>query len=192
MAQLLMVNPRKRRRKTGGKKRVSSSGAVKRRKVFSRRRRNPIAVKGIAQQVMTAAVMAGGGIATDMIVARLPLSPDMKGGNMAPLVRAGVAIGLGMVLDKGLKQRKIAAEATQGALAIIAHGVMTKKMGINTGLAAYETSAGEMGAYELAAYEMSGAESLAFDGIEDNSGSELDDMLAAIESDEIEFVESGY
>lgn len=146
MAELLMVNPRKRRRKSSTRRRrrnpTTSLQANPR-----RRRRNPIdgrGMKNIMNQVTTAAIMASGGVVTDMITAKLPLPADMKTGNMAPLARAGVAVGLGIVLDKGLKQRKIATDVTQGALVVIAHDFITKQFGQRLGLSAYE----EMSAYE--------------------------------------------
>ena len=103
-----------------------------------------ISTKNIMNQVTTAAIMAGGGVVTDLLTAKLPLPANLKTGNMAPLTRAGVAVALGIALDKGLKQRKIATDVTQGALVVIAHDFITKQFGQRIGLSAYE----EMSAYE--------------------------------------------
>ena len=153
MAELLMVNPKKRRakRKTSVKRRRRNpthplmTNPVKRRRRSMASRTGGISAKNITGQITDAAIMAGGGVITDLLTAKMPFIPaDMKTGNLAPLTRAGVAIGLGLTIDKVLKQKKIGRDVTQGALVVIAHDFITKTFGQRIGLSAYE----EMNAYE--------------------------------------------
>jgi hypothetical protein len=155
MAQMLMVNPRKRRRTKSKRRSVrrrrnptTSLAAAPKRRARRRYSRNPIGTKDLMKQTITAATMAGGGIITDIVTSRLPIPQDIKTGQFAPLVRAGVAVALGMGLDKGLKQRELGRNVTQGALVIIAHDTITKLVGSRIGLSAYE----EMNAYPMDGY----------------------------------------
>lgn len=189
MPQLLLVNPRKRRkatkrRRTTAKRRrnplpaVRMSNPRKRRSV--RRRRNPIAMKNIMTQVTDAAMMAGGAVVTDLISAKLPIPADIKTGQFAPLVRAGIALGVGFIVEKGLKQRALGRKMAEGSLVVIAHDTITKLVGQRLGLSAYE----EMSAYQSA--NMSGYSDLLLESR--LSGNDLlgnDSLLGESEFDSI-------
>lgn len=161
MAQLMLVNPRKRRRtvrktraKSPAKRRVArrrnpiqayATNPARRRRS---RRTNP--AKGIMTQVMDASMMAGGAVLTDLISSRLPIPADLKTGNMAPVVRAGIALSLGFAVEKGLKQKAIGRKMAEGSLVVIAHDFITKQFGSRIGLSAYEEMAAytDMGGYD--------------------------------------------
>lgn len=147
MAKMLMLNPapRKRRRKARRKvaKRRTPSVRIVRaapRKV-RRYRRNPVGgikAKTLMTQTVDAFIGAGGAIGTDVIVKMLPLPDNMKTGYMNDVTRAVTAIGLGYVVEKGLKQRKTGRQLTEGALTVIAHGMAMKAVGANLGLSGYD------------------------------------------------------
>lgn len=149
MAKMLMLNPapRKRRRKARRKNpiarartrtRVIRANPVRR---VRRRRSNPIGgvkMGGIVNQTVNAFIGAGGAIGTDVIAKMLPLPASMQTGYMQDITRAGIAIALGLVVEKGLRQRATGRKMTEGALTVIAHGMALKAVGPNLGLSAYD------------------------------------------------------
>jgi hypothetical protein len=59
-------------------------------------RRNPMESDFLSNTLMPAAVGAGGAIATDFLMARLPLPASLQSGAMAPVTRIGVSLLVGM------------------------------------------------------------------------------------------------
>jgi hypothetical protein len=117
---------------------------------------------------MDAFVGAGGAIATDLVVNNLPLPPMLADGWGKDLARMGTAIGIGWMMERGLKQKKLGREMVKGSMVVIAHGIVSRNFGANlglsdfsnplyypgmsvgTGMGAYDHSSG-MGAYDNAA-----------------------------------------
>lgn len=141
MPQLMLVNPRKRR--TSSKKRAAPrrrrsyalaknpAPAVRRRRrstsvakvvrrARSRARRNPIGFGGITGSLTNAAIGAGGALAVDFAFNFLPLPVNMKMGVTGNAVKAGLAIGLGLLAGKVIG-KDVAGKAAAGALTVIAY-----------------------------------------------------------------------
>jgi hypothetical protein len=116
MAQIKLVKnpaPRKRRR------------TVAKRKSPVRRRRNPIKKNDIMSQVTNGLVAGTGAVGLDVALGVLPIPADYKSGPMAPLVKAGVALAIGMGLEKSkLVKKKTSQDLVGGMLAVTAHSAL--------------------------------------------------------------------
>lgn len=95
--------------------RRSVSGAVRR-----HRRSSAVAHRGgmgIMNLLKSSATGAIGAVVIDIAYAKLPIPAQFKTGNMAPIVKAGVTVGLGMLAGKFLN-KQLAHNATIGALTV--------------------------------------------------------------------------
>lgn len=121
--QLLLVNPRK--RKTTRRR---SPRTTARRRSY---RRNPIGglnLRGIMKVAKAGAVGAGGAIAADLAMQRLPIPAMLSTSRFLPAVRGLVGIGLGWAVGKFLKQRQLGEELAVGAVSVAAYGVARNMM----------------------------------------------------------------
>lgn len=137
MAQLMLINPKRRtRKKTASRKRRTvrrnpvaanprrrrRSVALAARRAVRRVRRNPSARAlggGVMNDVMNAAIGAGGAIGVNMIYDMLPLPLSMKSGMAQTVGKAATAIALGIVGKKVLG--RAAGQMAAGALTVIAY-----------------------------------------------------------------------
>lgn len=142
MAKMLMLNPAPRKRRRKARRKNPIRARAKTRNIIAmpkktRRRRNPIGgmkANGLVTQTVNAFIGAGGAIGVSSIAKMLPLPTTMRTGYMRDLTHAGLAIGLGLIVEKGLKQRATARKITEGALTVIAHNAMLRAVGPNLGL----------------------------------------------------------
>lgn len=118
-----------RRRRSVAKTVGSTVRRVKRRVVThaKRARRNHASLHkggfGIINLLKQAGIGAVGSIAVDVVYNKLPLPASMKSGNVAPIVKAGVTIGLGLLAGRFLN-KQLAHGATVGALTVQLRDVM--------------------------------------------------------------------
>lgn len=119
----------KRKVRKAGTAIATTARRVKRRTssaVASYRRSNSIATSkgmGIAGLLKQSAVGAVGAIAVDIAYNKLPLPMSMKTGATAPVVKAAVTIGLGMLAAK-FANKNLAHGATVGALTVQLRDIM--------------------------------------------------------------------
>lgn len=134
MAEIkLLSNPRKR--------------TVTRKKRRVARKRNPIVVRranpakrrvkrrakksnAIIENVQTGLVAGSGAVLLDVVLGYATFIPaDLRTGAMAPVVKAGAAIGLGMALDKSkLVKPATSKKMVGGMLAVTAHDVLKSQL----------------------------------------------------------------
>lgn len=172
MAKLLLANPRKRRRSTSSKKRTRRSkpktkalSTVRTTKTVTRRR-NPAKRQrvGIMGQVQNAAIGAGGALAVDIAMAKLPFIPaNLKVGPIASVTKGAVAVGIGMLVGKFGKNKKLGVQLAEGGMTVAFHDAAKSMIGPKMGLGEYEDLLGlgdysgdllGMGAYdEMNAYD---------------------------------------
>lgn len=129
MANLMLVNPAKRRKTKKAKRRVSvarksitrSATKLVRRKY----RRNPITGgSGLQTQITNAAIGAAGALAVDIAMTKLPIPAAMQTGIMRSAAQGLVSLGLGMLVAKVAKNRRLGTQLAEGGLTIALHGVM--------------------------------------------------------------------
>ncbi len=94
------------------------------------RRSNSVATsqgRGILGLAKQAGLGAIGSVAIDIIYAKLPIPASLKTGNTAPLVKAAVTIGIGLLASK-FANKQLAHGATVGALTVqmasFLHGIL--------------------------------------------------------------------
>lgn len=107
-----LSNPRRRRRR---------SVTTARRRSY---RRNPSARRlggGLAKLIMPAVGVGIGALAAEFAMAQMPIPATWKTGVMRQVTKAGVAIGLGYVVGKILKQKRLGMYIGLGGVAIAAH-----------------------------------------------------------------------
>lgn len=160
MAQLLLANPRKRRKKRKSGRRKAPSrrvASVTTKSVTRRYRRNPIKKQTIKDMATNSLIGGFGAVATDIVTRRLPLPATMKTGWGASVTKAGVAIGLGYITERFLKQKKLGRNLVEGSLAVngymIAKNLMNRfapGLGEGGDLLAYDDG---MGAYVNGMYD---------------------------------------
>lgn len=130
MAGLMLVNPRKRRtkRKTARKtvaKRRSPRVATSRTVTTRKYRRNPIPKMGrVVDTLKDGAVGAGGAVATEIILSKLPLPAQLATGNGRVAASALGSIALGMAISKFGKNRKLGQTMAQGGVTVALHSLM--------------------------------------------------------------------
>ncbi len=119
--QLMLVNPKRRARKR------RASPVRRRRRSY---RRNPIGLntKSIFNTFKAGAVGAGGAVAVDFAMQRIPLPAMLMTSRLLPAVRGLVGIGLGWAVSKFLKQRQLGEELATGAVAVALYGVAKNMM----------------------------------------------------------------
>ena len=144
MSQLMLVNPRKRRksktvakRKTPARRRVSSAVSTVK-KTISRYRRNPSVRAGnIVETVKNGAIGAGGAIAAEILLSKLPVPTEFKSGNMAIVASAIASVGVGMIVAKVTKKPHIGKLMAQGGVTVAMHGAMRAMVSGPMGLSGY-------------------------------------------------------
>lgn len=130
----MLVNPRKRRKASTKKRRVTrakrrrnpgTSLAVnpRKRRGVRRYRRNPIGGNDIMSQLQNAAIGAGGALAVDVALAKLPIPANLKAGPALPAVKGAISIGLGMLVSKFAKKRALGKALAEGGLTVAMHDV---------------------------------------------------------------------
>ena len=127
MAQLLLANPRKRR--TVRRKSARRSLSTLRR----RTRRNP-SPRGIAKTFTKSAIGAGGALAVDVLMSKLPIPANLQTGLLAPITRGLVGIGLGMLVAKVAKKRELGEQLADGAVTVALYGAGKTMIGPSIGL----------------------------------------------------------
>jgi hypothetical protein len=163
MASLMLVNPRKRRakRKTA-RKAPSIARRVKTvyKKAARKYRRNPIGGSSrtnLTAQIKNAAIGAGGAVAVDILMAKLPLPANLKTGTMRSATQGLVSVGLGMAVAKFGKNRALGIALAEGGLTVALHGVLkstvnnampTLQLAGDESLLGYEDLSGDLLGYE--------------------------------------------
>lgn len=145
---LLLANPRKRRskRRAAPKRRRLSTVATTR--VTKRRtyRRNPSLRGGaLINSVKDAAIGAGGAIAVDFAMQKMPFIPaNFTSGPMGAATKGAVAIALGMVVGKVLKKPAIGRQLAAGGLTVAAYEGIKGAVGPSIGLSALPYNTGSL------------------------------------------------
>lgn len=161
MASLMLVNPRKRRKSRARKSVAAKVRTVYRsaKKAVARKkyRRNPIGGGRVdlINQVKNAAIGAGGALAVDILMAKLPLPATLQTGTMRTATQGLVSVALGMAVAKVAKNKSLGVALAEGGLTVALHGVM-KGMANNAGMAlagdnsllGYEDLSGDLLGYE--------------------------------------------
>lgn len=131
MASLMLVNPRKRRtkRKTTARKapaRRRSNPVAKRASTSVRKyRRNPIPrMGGMVETMKDGAVGAAGAVATEIILSKLPLPTALSSGNGRVAASALGSIGVGMLVARFGRNKKLGKTMAQGGVTVALHSLM--------------------------------------------------------------------
>ena len=138
MAQLLLANPRKRRRSTAKKRRSITKRArpaTKKTVTVTKYRRNPSGrMGGIIGTLKEGAIGAGGAVAVEVILSKLPLPAALSEGNgkVAAKVLGGVA--LGYAVSKFGKKSALGKTLAQGAVTVALHDTIRNMVGPSMGL----------------------------------------------------------
>jgi hypothetical protein len=121
-------NPSHRRRRASSARRIyrrnPARRAYRRNPTTARRRyrRNPSASVGRLGSLFLPAVMIGlGAVGTEIVVGYLPIPIAWKTGPMRYVVKGAVGVGLGLVLAKAFKQKRLGHYFAAGAIAIATH-----------------------------------------------------------------------
>lgn len=137
MAQLLLANPRKRRatkRKTVARKSPARCLSTTRTVTTKRYRRNPTKkLGGMVNTIKKGAVGAGGAIAADLMLSKLPLPAQMQSGMGKTAAKLLAGVGVGFIAGK-LGQRALGNELAQGAVTIAMHDAIKGMVGPSIGL----------------------------------------------------------
>lgn len=135
MAQLMLVNPRKRRRKTTKRKSPSRRLATVKTTSVRRYRRNPSARPAkIMDTVQKGAVGAAGALAVDIAMQKLPIPANLQTGPISAVVKGGVGIGIGMLVAKFGKNKKLGAQLADGAVTVSLYNAGKAMVGPSLGL----------------------------------------------------------
>jgi hypothetical protein len=140
MASLMLVNPRKRRAKkrTTSKKRAPARRLATSKTVTTRRyRRNPIrTANSMVETVKLGAVGAGGALAVDVAFSKLPMIPEnLKTGAVGSVTKGFLGIGIGMLVAKVGKNRKLGKQIADGAVIVSMYEAAKRAIGPQLGLA---------------------------------------------------------
>lgn len=141
MAQLMLVNPKKRRKSRKAKARRRSPSralASVTRKTIRRYRRNPIKKNDMVQTFTGGAIGAAGALAVDVAMAKLPIPANLTTGNLAPITKGFVGIGLGMLVSKVGKNKKLGEQLAGGAVTVALYNAGRQMIGPSLGLAGYD------------------------------------------------------
>lgn len=146
MAQMLLVNPRKRRAKRKIAKRKTSTGLARvksrvstgLRSIRRKYRRNPIQKTDIFGQFKDGAIGAAGALAVDIAMAKLPIPDNLKSGQMAPVVKGLVGIGIGMAVAKFGKNKSLGKQLAGGAVTVSLYNAGRQMLAAPLGLAGYD------------------------------------------------------
>lgn len=142
MSQLMLVNPKKRRKTRKTRKAKSRRTGIAKyahnpiRKKLRRYRRNPIGRKtGMVATFTGGAIGAAGALAVDVAMQKLPIPDNLKTGQLAPIVKGMVGIGLGMVVSKVLKKNELGKQLANGAVTVALYSAGRQMIGPSIGLA---------------------------------------------------------
>lgn len=142
MAQLLLANPKRRRKSTKSRRkspaRRRTSLATVRTTSVKRYRRNPIRrlrASGLVDQFMGGAVGAGGALAVDFAMSKLPIPDNLRSGAMGSVVKGLVGIGLGMAVSKFGKNKRLGEQMAAGAVTVSLYSFGRATFGAQMGLA---------------------------------------------------------
>lgn len=123
-------NPRRRRRRShaSAARRIYRRNPARRARAPMRRRRyrrNPSAGVGKLSSLIWPAVFIGlGGVATEVACAYLPIPIAWKQGPMRYVVKGAVGVGVGLVIAKALKQKRLGYYFAAGAVAIATYDMV--------------------------------------------------------------------
>lgn len=140
MAELMLLNPssRGRRKAPVRRKRARTRTAVRalpRRRV-GRRRRNPIRLSGITDQFISGAIGAGGALAVDVVMSKVPLPAAFTASPvMTALTKGGIGIAIGMAVSKMGRNRALGTKLANGAITIGLYNAGKATVGPALGLA---------------------------------------------------------
>ena len=161
MAKITVANPSrspaKRRTARKAKRRSPSrsrSVAVRKSSAPVRRRKNPARRRtGIMQQVQTSAVGAGGALAVDIAMQKLPFIPaNLRTGPMAAATKGAVSVGIGMLVGKFMKNKRLGEQLASGGMTVALYDAAKGMIGPSLGLGEYDALLG-LGDYsELLGY----------------------------------------
>lgn len=142
MAQLMLVNPRKRHKSKARRRKnpsASKSLSTFTRKHFRRRRRNPIRVGGnMMQTVQGGAIGAAGALAVDVVMTKLPLPANLTTGAMASITKGAVGIGVGMLVAKVGKNKRLGEQLAAGAVTVALYNAGKQMIGPSLGLSGWD------------------------------------------------------
>lgn len=124
-------NPVKRTARRKPARRRAAPAARKRRR-STRRRSNPaLNMRSVKNQVIEAGTGAAGAIALDVVQGYLPIPANLKGGIVGTLVKAGLAIGIGVLGSKTkLVSYSTASKMANGALTVVLHDELKKQIAV--------------------------------------------------------------
>lgn len=148
MAQLMLVNPRKRRTRRAKSRRRSPTRALASvtRKTTRRYRRNPIRRAGnMVETFKGGAIGAAGALAVDVALQKLPLPANLTQGNLAPITKGMVGIGIGMLVSKFGKNKKLGEQLAGGAVTVALYNAGKQMIGPSLGLSGWENDDGLLG-----------------------------------------------
>lgn len=139
MAQLLLANPRKRRatkrRKSPARKRALSTIT----RVTKRYRRNPSRRGGDIMALAKKGALGGAGaFAVDVVMNKIPQLGSLGGAQFQPIVRAAVGVGVGMIVAKVGKNKKMGTDLAEGAITVQMYNLMKSTMGAKMGVSGYD------------------------------------------------------
>lgn len=115
----------------------NASTAVSRSYRRARKTNTALAGKGlgIVNLLKASGIGAAGALAIDLVYAKLPIPASMQTGTLAPVTKAAVTVGLGMLAGKVLS-KPMAHSAVVGALTVQLHAIL-KNMAAGVGIAGY-------------------------------------------------------
>jgi hypothetical protein len=162
MAKITVANPSRRpskrrttKRKTTKRRSPSRGVAVRKSSTPVRRRRNPARRRSsIMQQVQTSAVGAGGALAVDIAMQKLPFIPEnLRTGPMAAATKGAVSVGIGMLVGKFMKNKRLGEQLASGGMTVALYDAAKGMIGPSLGLGDYDSLLG-LGDYsELLGYQ---------------------------------------
>lgn len=170
MAELMLVNPRrrrkskasapKRRRRHSLASRAKSTAVSTFRSLRRRYRRNPLPKSSdIVNDFKNGAIGAAGALLVDVAMQKLPIPANLKTGQMAPIVKGLVGIGVGIAVAKFGKNRVLGKQLANGAVTVALYNQGKQMIGPALGLNGWEDgplmgwdegtllSGGDFGAY---------------------------------------------
>lgn len=118
------VRRRRRRASASPARRIYRRNPARRAVARRRYRRNPVGLGGVGKlsSLLLPAVWIGlGAVGTEIATNYLPIPLAWKTGPMRYVVKGAVGVGIGLVLAKGFKQKKLGYYFAAGAVAIATH-----------------------------------------------------------------------
>lgn len=145
--QLLLANPRKRKSAPKRRRRRALSSVTKR-STTRRYRKNPIGGGKIVDDVVSAAIGAGGALAVDFAMQKMPFIPaQFTTGPMGAATKGVIALGIGMLVGKVGKKRKLGSQLAAGGMTVAAYEAIKSTVGPSIGLSALPSGGNLLGEY---------------------------------------------